>query len=78
MPCLKRDGSRWFIFLHNDISQPGKFDLGGLVGNVLSSLAAVAAAGVILATIIWYFIIVEEDRYMVETVAENAVLVVNR
>ncbi|MBQ7366718.1 MAG: hypothetical protein IJW57_05775 [Spirochaetaceae bacterium] len=61
-----------------DISQPGKFDLGGLVGNVLSSLAAVAAAGVILATIIWYFIIVEEDRYMVETVAENAVLVVNR
>ncbi len=61
-----------------DISQPGKFDLGGLVGNVLSSLAVVAAAGVILATIIWYFIIVEEDRYMVETVAENAVLVVNR
>jgi len=38
----------------------------------------VATAGVILATIIWYFIIVEEDRYMVETVAENAVLVVNR
>ena len=65
-------------FFSIDISQPGKFDLGGLVGNVLSSLAVVAAAGVILATIIWYFIIVEEDRYMVETVAENAVLVVNR
>ena len=33
-----------------DIPQPGKFDLGGLVGNVLAGLTVVAAVGVTLAT----------------------------
>ena len=33
-----------------DIPQPGKFDWGGLIGNVLAGLTVVAAVGVTLAT----------------------------
>lgn len=43
----------WKQVVHSppiDIPQPGKFDLGGLVGNVLAELTVIAAVGVTLTT----------------------------